>query len=63
MTCLRFVDCDFFLYVENTCLVDQQRNVKKIEQVLNKTFEMSVTGFSITNSAFILRETRPKYND
>ena len=32
------VKCDFFLYVDDTCLVFQSTNVKDIEKQLNKDF-------------------------
>ena len=32
------VDCDLFLYANDSCLVYQHRDVKEIEQQLNKNF-------------------------
>ena len=32
------VDCDLFLYADNSCLVYQHRDVKEIERNLNKNF-------------------------
>ena len=32
------VDCDLFLYADNSCLVYQHKDVSKIEQNLNKNF-------------------------
>lgn len=46
------VDCDLFLYIDDSSLVGQHKDPRKIEQTLNKIFKMSVTGLWITNSAF-----------
>ena len=32
------VDCDLFLYADDSCLVYQHKDVRKIEQILNKNF-------------------------
>ena len=32
------VDCDLFLYADDSCLVYQHKDVSKIEQILNKNF-------------------------
>ena len=41
------VDCDLFLYADDSCLVYQHKDVSKTEQNLNKNFRISTTGLSI----------------
>ena len=41
------VDCDIFLYPDDSCLVYQAKDMKEIERKL--TFQMFVIGFWIIN--------------
>ena len=54
------VDCDLLLYENDFCIVHQHRDIKNIEQIPKKNFQMYVTGLSIIDSALILRKTKPK---
>ena len=49
------VECDLYLYADDSCLVFQHKDVKEIEKQLNKDFfQTSVNGFLITNQVFTL---------
>ena len=50
------VDCDTFLYPDDSCLVYQDKDMKEIERKL--TFQMFVIGFWIINWTFNLEKTR-----
>ena len=41
------VDCDLFLYADDSCLVYQHKDVSKIEQILNRAFRVYATGLSL----------------
>ena len=41
------VDFDLFLYADDSSLVYQHKDVSKIEQILNRAFQISATGLSI----------------
>ena len=65
------VDCDLFLYADDSCLVYQHKDVSKIEQNLNKNFsnicdwfvdnKLSIH-FGEDNTKFILFGTKQKLN-
>ena len=56
------VDCDLFLYADDSFLVTSKGMSKKSSKHSTKYFQTSVTGLSITNSAFILRRKDQKYS-
>ena len=41
------VNCDLFLHADDSCLVYQHNDVRKIEQNLKRIFRLSTTGLSI----------------
>ena len=45
----RVVDCELFLYADDSSLVYQHRGVKAIDTKLNKIFQVSAIGLSIAN--------------
>ena len=52
------VDCELFLYIDDTCLVYQHRDAKSIETKLNNNF-LSVCNWFVDNKVFILGKTKP----
>ena len=59
---LQAADWDLLFYTYVSYLVRQLRDVKEIEILIKSTkvFQISVTGLSITNSAFIFGKTKLK---
>ena len=43
------VDCDLFLYADDTCLLYQHKDLDQINKELTKIFVTYVTGLSITS--------------
>ena len=52
------IDCDLFLYADDSCLVFQHKNVKDIENNLKKIFLIFVTGLLIIDLAYILEKIK-----
>ena len=48
------VDCDLFLYADDTSLLYQHKDLDQINKELTKIFVTYVTGLSITSWAFTL---------
>ena len=48
------VDCNLFLYADDTCLLYQHKDLDQINKELTKIFVTYVTGLSITSWAFTL---------
>ena len=66
------VDCDLFLYADDSCLVYQHKHVSKIEQILNKIFPNMCDWFVVKKLSihfgeeetnFILFGTKQKPNN
>ena len=53
------IDCDLFLYADNTCLLYQHKDLDQINKEL-KNFVTYVTGLSLTNRAFTLGTIKTK---
>ena len=54
------VNCDLFLYVDDSCLVYQHNNVSNIEQNLNKNFSNICDRFVDNNLSIRFGENRTK---